>query len=291
VVETGRGRRVSELLTPGRGGGDGALPPLDLQVLLARAIGESREFLYTHPERELNGSEYAVLQGFLARRRAGEPVAYIIGKKEFYSLAFKVGRPVLIPRPETELLVDEVLARRPGSLLDIGTGSGNIAVAVKHHLRSCFVLACDASAGALAIAAENARELLGVNDVRFVRSRFFEGLSREMRQTAESGGEPPGPFSLIVSNPPYLRRGALGALQSEVQYEPLLALDGGEDGLDAYRAILGGARDFLAPGGGIVLETDPAVLAGLLRLAGEAGFTLEKVVKDLNGLDRMVVIA
>jgi release factor glutamine methyltransferase len=289
VVKTGSGRRVSDLLTQGRGGGGGVLPPLDVQVLLAAAIGESREFLYTHPERGLNGREHAVFEGFLARRRAGEPVAYITGKKEFYSLVFKVGRQVLIPRPETELLVDEVLARRPASLLDMGTGSGNIAVTVKHRLRSCFVLACDTSGEALDIAAENARELLGVNDIRFVRSRFFEGLGG---LGVEFGNFEPRGFDIIVSNPPYLRRGEITALQREVrEYEPLLALDGGEDGLDAYRSILGGAKDYLAPGGRIVLETDPEVLPGLLRLAGEAGYRLERAVKDLQGLDRMVVIA
>jgi release factor glutamine methyltransferase len=292
VVETGSGHRVAELLSRGCGEGREAVTSLDLQVLLARAIGKPREFLYAHPDRELNRKEYDLLEGFLARRFAGEPVAYITGEKEFYSLPFKVDRSVLIPRPETESLVDEAIARRPASLLDLGTGSGNIAVAVKYHLRACRVLACDTSAEALAIAAENAREILGVHDIRFFSSWFFDGVSREIRRTAEPGSESPRFFSLIVSNPPYVERGVIGTLRREVRdYEPLLALDGGEDGLDSYRAILSGARSFLAPGGRIILETDPSVLAGLLRLSGEAGFTLEKTVKDLNGLERVVVIA
>jgi release factor glutamine methyltransferase len=294
VVETRSGHRVSELLSRGGSGRWEDASFSDLQVLLARAIGKSREFLYAHPDRELSLSEYDLLEGFLARRLAGEPVAYITGEKEFYSLPFKVDRSVLIPRPETELLVDEVLARRPGSILDMGTGSGNIAIAVKYHLRDCSVIACDASAEALAAATTNAREILGAHDVRFVQSRFFEGLRRSGLERLEGPPDLTGAlrFDLIVSNPPYIARGALGSLQREVRdYEPLLALDGGEDGLDAYRAILSGAREYLSPGGRVILETDPSVLAGLLRLAEEAGFALEKAVKDLQGMDRMVVIA
>jgi release factor glutamine methyltransferase len=299
VVETGGGHSVSELLSHGGRGRGEELSYLDLQLLLARAIGKPREFLYAHPERELNPSEYELLEGFLERRLAGEPVAYITGEKEFYSLPFKVDGSVLIPRPETELLVDEVLARRPGSVLDMGTGSGNIAVAVKQHLRACRVLACDTSRRALAVAAANAREILGAHDVRFVESRFFEGLRRPRGKRPGHGRVNEAPFladtsmfDLIVSNPPYIPREALGSLPREVRdYEPLIALDGGEDGLDAYRAILSGAMEFLAPGGRVVLETDPSVLGGLLRLAKKAGFTLEKAIKDLRGLDRMVVVA
>jgi release factor glutamine methyltransferase len=280
VAETEVVRRVGDVFSP-RCREEG-LPPLDLQVLLARAIGEEREYLFAHPERQLRVSERALFEGYVGRRRGGEPVAYITGVKEFYSLPFKVDRSVLIPRPETELLVDEVLDRRPARLLDLGTGSGNIAVAVKHHLPSCRVVACDASESAIALAKENARNILGAEGVEFLTGRFFEGLR-------PSGG---ASFDLIVSNPPYVKRGALRTLQREVrEYEPLLALDGGEDGLDAYGSILGSAREFLAPGGRIVLEIDPAVLESLLPLADRAGFAVEKIAKDLRGLDRMAVFA
>jgi release factor glutamine methyltransferase len=264
------------------------LPPLDVELLLAHALSDAnpaigarggREYILSHPEYGLGAAEFALVEEYCARRMRGEPVAYITGRKEFFSLSFEVNRSVLIPRPETELLVEEAVARRPSSLLDIGTGSGAVAVAVKRHLRECRVAACDASEEALTVARMNAAGILGMHGIRFLKSDYLDGV-------------PPERFDMLVSNPPYVRRARLASLQREIrEYEPRIALDGGEDGLDAYRAILGRAGEFLAAGGAIALETDPEVFEGLLDLASGHGYGPEKIVKDLGGSERMIVLS
>ena len=270
------------------------LPPLDLELLLAHALSDEnpasgahggrpsrvgREFIFSHPEHKLGTAEIALVEEYCARRVRGEPIAYITGRKEFFSLSFEVNRSVLIPRPETELLVEEAIARKPASLLDIGTGSGAVAIAIKTHLRECRVAACDASEEALTVAGMNAVSILGRHGIRFVKSDYLDGV-------------PPERFDMLVSNPPYVRRPTLASLQREIrEYEPRIALDGGVDGLDAYRAILGRAGEFLAAGGAILLETDPEVLEGLLDLASGRGYEPEKIVRDLGGSERMLVLS
>lgn len=263
--------------------GEGILPRVDIYCLLASALGREKEFLLSHPEYVLTQKELKRWREYRNRRLEGEPCAYIVGTKEFYSIRFEVNPYTLIPRPETELLVDEVIDLYPMSVLDVGTGCGNIAIAVKFHLRNCGVVALDVNGEVLCVARTNARRILGGDVIEFFLSSYFEAIDN--RRIANRR------FDAIVSNPPYIKRADLGSLQREVrEYEPLLALDGGEDGLDAYRRILGQEGKFLNKQGKIILEIDGGLIEGIRFLAGENGYIIEKVKKDLSGLDRMVVL-
>jgi release factor glutamine methyltransferase len=204
------------------------------------------------------------------RRKNGEPIAYIVGSREFYSLELSVNPAVLIPRPETELLVDLALERKPSTVLDLGTGSGAIALAIKKHLPSARVCAVEASAAALAVAQRNAvKHNLAVD---FVHARWFEKIGQKR-------------FELIVSNPPYIA--ASDPHLKDLSYEPASALVSGADGLDAIREIVPQAPQYLAPGGWLLLEhgigQDEKVRA-LLEAAG-----LESVTSwpDLAGIPRV----
>ena len=204
-----------------------ATPQLDAEVLLAFATGKTRSSLLAFPERVLEPAAAQRFAASIARRAGGEPLAYLTGEREFFSLPLRVSPEVLIPRPETELLVELTLAAIEGlarpAVLDVGTGSGAIALAVKRTRPDAQVTASDASAAALGVASANAARL--ALDVRFVESRWFAAFGAQV-------------FDVIVSNPPYVRSAEVtGALARE----PRLALDGGPDGLDAYRQLLADA--------------------------------------------------
>ncbi|MFW6181220.1 MAG: peptide chain release factor N(5)-glutamine methyltransferase [Spirochaetota bacterium] len=251
----GRGRRT----TPGCG-----------------AENPGKEFILSHPEHRPSRRQVRAWRAALRRRLSGEPAAYITGRREFYGLSFRV-KHTLVPRPETELLVEEVLRLRPESLLEVGTGSGAVAVAVRHRLPSCRVTAIEASRAALRTARRNVRELLGPGEVRLVRARFprFRGGER---------------FQVVAANPPYVKTGELDGLPPEVRREPRLALDGGVDGLRAYRALAAGTGELLAPGGFLVLEIDPALRLQVEELARAGGFRVRKVARDLAGRERVLVL-
>jgi release factor glutamine methyltransferase len=228
---------ISELLrTPG-------LDALDARVLLRTALGTSDAHLAAHPERVPEERARARFMAWAERRRAGEPVAYITGEREFYSLAFKVTPAVLIPRPETELLVETALARMPLDapcrVLDLGTGSGCIAVAIRRQRPAARVTATDISPAALALARENA-DAHGV-DIELVESDWF---------TAVAGRR----FDVVVSNPPYVASSDPHLAQGDVRFEPRTALAAGANGLDAIEAIVEQAGAHLAPGGVLVFE-------------------------------------
>ena len=219
---------------------------LDAELLLARVLGWDRARLLAHPERMLNESEQASWLALLARRQGREPLAYILGHREFYGLDFVVDRRVLIPRPETELVVEHVLAWAGSrtmhlTLADVGTGSGCIAVALAAHLPMATVYALDASAHSLEVAVANvARHALGER-VRTLQSDLLEQLPR--------------PADAIVANLPYVRSDELPSLQPEIrEHEPRQALDGGPDGLGPIRKLLAQADQHLAPAGAIFLE-------------------------------------
>jgi release factor glutamine methyltransferase len=223
---------------------------LDAEVLLTHVLGTGREYLYAHPERRLDFDEYERYQAVLERRLTRLPVAYITGKKEFMSLDFTVDEHVLIPRPETEVLVEEVIFRvgsrigisspedRPTIIADIGTGSGAIAVSIAWFLKTAEIIATDISADALIMARKNSKKHQVDNRIKFLQGDLLSPLSREGLERQ---------LTAIVSNPPYLSRRAMAAVSPEVALEPKSALLGGEEGLDFSFAILEQSGPYLAP--------------------------------------------
>jgi release factor glutamine methyltransferase len=267
-------RTLKDILDRNRG----KLPAVDLYYLLAHAIGRNREFILAHPEYRLGIGPLCRWRRMKRRRLRGIPAAYLTGEKEFYGLVFKVNRHTLIPRPETELIVDEVVRHKPESLLDLGTGSGCIALAVARHLPLCKITAVDMSKKALVVAALNSSRL-GISGITFKRSDYFSSL-------------PSQHFDIIASNPPYVREGDVERLSPEVAaHEPSVALYGGRDGLHAYRIILNNARDFLVPGGVLVLEISPEIASALQQLAGFYAYSIDRLARDLSGYERMMVLS
>ncbi len=252
-------------------------PRLDAELLLADMLGLDRVGLYLNFERPLQADELAAFRERVRRRAAREPLAYILGKTEFWSLPFKVTPAVLIPRPDTELLVEEALRRLTGAarILDVGTGSGALAIALAHERPECKVTAIDLSPAALAVATENA-----------CNNRVTERIGFE---SGDLNALPEGPFDLVVANPPYIPSGELVTLMPEVRdFEPHLALDGGSDGFDAYRALARQADAVLAPGGWLLVEVGIGQAAAVQELFARAGLTEIFVSRDLAGIERVV---
>jgi len=242
-------------------------PRLDAEVLLAEALGMDRVGLYTHFDQPLHPEELARFKKLLQKRLRREPVAYIIGRQEFWSLTFKVTPDVLIPRPETEILVTEALkvlsspARIAGGtfrILEMGTGSGAISVALAGELPSASLVATDLSAKALAVARENASRLGVDGQIQFVQGDLFAPLEEESA------------FELIVTNPPYIAEDDFPSLPPEVrESEPRLALDGGKDGLNFFRRALPRGGEFLNPGGWFLAEIGAGQDQSVLKIAQE----------------------
>jgi len=232
----------------------------ETQTLLQHALNVNRAYLLAHPEQELDAAQTAAYRALLQRRLAGEPIAYILGEREFFGLKFKVSLATLIPRPETELLVYLALRHLPqgGRVLDLGSGSGAIALSIVHARPDAEVTVVDASIEALAVARENARRLNIVN-TRFVQSDWFARLAGER-------------FDLIVSNPPYIADGDAHLAQGDLRYEPRSALASGADGLDDLRRIIGGANAHLTTGGWLLLEHGYDQAAAVRDLLLSAGF-------------------
>ena len=237
------------------------LERVDARILLEHALGWSHARLIAHSDRPLTRAEYAHFSELADRRRSGEPVAYIVGAREFYGRMFAVNPSVLIPRPETELLVELALERLPAGaasrILDLGTGSGNIAITLALERPSAVVHALDASAAALQLAQENARAL-SADHIRFFLSAWFELLEH-------------GSYDLIVSNPPYVAEGDPHLAEGDVRFEPRSALIAGPAGLDALRPIIADAPTHLRAGGWLLVEHgyDQAERVGeLLRMSG-----------------------
>lgn len=247
---------------------------LDAELLLAAVTGLGRAAIMAHPERELGDDEFARFNADVARRSRGEPLAYVVGHREFHSLDLLVGPAVLVPRPETELLVEAALARLPrgaARVLDLGTGSGAVALAMKHQHPGLDVTGVDCDPSALEIARANGDRLS--LPVRWLESNWLSAVAGET-------------FDLIVSNPPYVRSRDPHFDQA-LAFEPRLALDGGEDGLDAYREIFGGAAGRLAPGAWLVLEHGFDQRDAVVDLAESGGFRAEAVIDDLSGQPRV----
>lgn len=251
--------------------GASGLDAREARLLLAEASGFSQASLIAYPERELPAEVVMRFEEWARRRRDGEPVAYLVGHREFYGLDLAVNPAVLIPRPETELLVDWALERAPASVLDLGTGSGAIALAIRSRLPKARVVAVDASAAALVVAKRNGVKL-GL-DVQWRHGRWFEPVPGER-------------FDLVVSNPPYVAEGDRHLGEGDVRHEPRSALVSGPDGLDALREIAQAAPGFLAPGGALLLEHGLGQDAAVRAMLERRGFEHVQSRLDLAGIAR-----
>jgi release factor glutamine methyltransferase len=253
------------------------LVPLVAQVLLAHAAGRDRAWLVAHATDALDRATLDTFFALAKRRRDGEPVAYLVGRREFWGLDLAVDPRVLIPRPETETLVEAALARlpadRPIRVLDLGTGSGAIALALARERPRAGIVAVEASAPALALARRNA-ERLGLRNVEFVAADWYDGLDA-------------APFDAIVSNPPYVARLDPHLAEGDVRHEPTLALVGGADGLAALRTIVAGAPARLRDAGWLLVEHGHDQAGAVRALLADAGFGALVSVRDLAGVPRV----
>ncbi|MBA6115809.1 peptide chain release factor N(5)-glutamine methyltransferase [Pseudomonas sp. NC26] len=249
---------------------------LDAELLLAAAIGKSRSFLHTWPERIVSSEDAETYAGYLQRRRAGEPVAYILGQQGFWKLDLEVAPHTLIPRPDTELLVETALALQPASpakVLDLGTGTGAIALALASDCPAWQVTAVDRVEEAVALAERN-RQRLGLGNVQVLASHWFSNLAGQQ-------------FDLILSNPPYIAAEDPHLVAGDVRFEPSSALVAGADGLDDLRAIVSQAPMYLLPGGWLLLEHGYDQAVAVRALLAAQGFIEIASRRDLGGHERI----
>ena len=258
-------------------------PRLDAEVLLSHVLGKARIYLYVHFDEPLEAAELAQYREYIRQRVARQPVAYIIGQREFMGLTFKVTPAVLVPQPDTEVLVQAALDRLQATptarVADIGTGSGAIVLSLLYYMKQLRAAAVDISPAALKVAAANAAAL-GVAD----RATFYEG-----DLLAPLAGET---FMAIVSNPPYIPTADIAGLAPEVRSaEPMGALDGGADGLAFYRRLVAEAPSLLLPGGFLAVEVGVHEAQPVAEMAAaQTVYSRTEILKDLAGIDRVVVL-
>ena len=257
---------------------------IDVQCLLQTVLQANRAYLLSHPEQHLSDEQYEQYRSLLGRRLRGEPVAYLLATREFYGLPFKVSPATLIPRPETELLVELALQRIPSApsptkkegqfrILDLGTGSGALALSIAHVRPNIEVTAVDSSPSALKVARENAQRL-DINNVQFITSDWFAALQDKR-------------FDLIVANPPYIAINDVHLSQGDVRFEPRSALVSGADGLDDIRHICTHANAHLKPDGWLLLEHGYNQAKQVRTLLRQAGSTCVFSERDLSGIERV----
>jgi release factor glutamine methyltransferase len=257
---------------------DGAM---EARLLLQQVLGVNRAWLIAHANDALQTNRDGEFQALLARRLAGEPIAYLIQQREFYGLTLRVSPATLIPRPDSETLVDAALEKiphpstKPITVLDLGTGSGAIALAIAHNRPQASVLAVDASDAALAVAQDNASELK-LSNVQFALSDWYANLAEQR-------------FDLIVSNPPYIAKNDPHLSQGDLRFEPLSALADGVDGLDDIRQITEQGLIHLKPQGWLMLEHGYDQGAAVRELMAQAGLVEIATRKDLGGNDRITL--
>jgi len=261
---------------------------LDAELLLGCALGMSREELMVAATRKVSVAESDRYEDLLRRRLNREPLAYITGQQEFWSLGFLVSGDVLVPRPETETLVERALKHLAAinnheapRILELGTGSGAIAVALASELPQAEIVATEIAPAALEIARRNASRNGVSNAMRFLQGDLFTALDQELEKD----------FDLILSNPPYIPRGEIAHLGAEVsRWEPRAALDGGVDGLDFYRRIIEEAPSYLRPGGAVAVEIGAAIGSLVLALfRNNPAYGDTRVYQDYSGRDRVVI--
>ncbi|MET0690924.1 MAG: peptide chain release factor N(5)-glutamine methyltransferase [Candidatus Binatia bacterium] len=276
VLLTGTRRLLAAGIESGR---------LDAELLLGHVLGMSREQLVIGASMPLSQEQWQSYESILLRRLDAEPTAYITGRQEFWSKDFRVTPAVLVPRPETECLVEIALKlaadwHEPLRILDLGTGSGAIAIALAGELPETTIFATDISHAALVLARQNAARYGVTGQIHFLQGDLFEAIRK-------AGAK----FHLILSNPPYIRRSEIAELAPTVsRWEPRVALDGGPDGLEYYRRLAGSAIDYLLPSGAIIVEigVDMGVSARAL-FTNAAACVDATIAQDYSGQDRIVV--
>lgn len=268
---------MSTPLTVSRALAASGLVPFEAKLLLGHALGRDRAWLAAHADDVVAAQEAKAFDALARRRRDGEPIAYLIGRREFYGLDLEITSDVLIPRPETELLVDLALARlttdRAARVLDLGTGSGAVALAIAASRRSAQVIGTDISSAALALARRNAARL-SIGNVSFVVSDWFAALADQR-------------FDLVVANPPYVAAGDPHLREGDLRHEPTQALTAGADGLSAIRVIVAAAPAQLADGGWLLLEHGHNQADAVGALLRDAGLADVRAARDLAGILRV----
>jgi len=255
---------------------------LDAEVLMAFLLNKERSFLFMYPDKELDDSTIKAYLSLINERKNGKPIAYITNHQEFMGIDFYVNEHVLIPRPDTEILVESILKtlnkESPLNILDLGCGSGAIAVSLAYYLPKAFIYGVDIQQDALLISEKNAKKQGLDYRLKFISGNLFEPLSHNIK------------FDVIVSNPPYIPTQEIEKLQVEVSnYEPRAALDGGIDGLDFYRKIISEAPKYIKDGGYLFLEIGYDQASDISDLMSEnKSYTETEVIKDLAGLDRVI---
>lgn len=252
---------------------------LEAQLLLQHVLNVNRAWLIAHENDALQANQHAAFEALLNRRLNGEPIAYILGGRAFYGLDLLVTPDTLIPRPDTETLVEAALAQIPiaahPSILDLGTGSGAIALAIAKNRPQASVIAVDASKAALAVAKKNAQNL-SIDNVEFVLSNWFQHLNNQ-------------PFDVILSNPPYIEENDAHLSQGDLRFEPISALSSGEDGLNDIRQIIENSLVHLLPQGWLMLEHGFNQAEKVTDLMANTGFVSIETIKDFGGNNRVTI--
>ncbi len=256
-------------------------PRLTAELLLAKTLQKDRIYLYTNFDKPLTKEELSQYKTLIKRRVAGEPTAYIIGEKEFWSLNFKVDKSTLIPRPETEVLIECILdsINEPSkeiAILELGTGCGNIAISLAKELKNAIIISVDISFNALKIALFNKKKH-NLKNVFFLNSNMLDGIKFNNY------------FDILVSNPPYIKSSEIEQLQREIKnYEPLSALDGGANGLKFYKTILSNGKDILKTGGELFLEFgDTTQGEEIKKIALENNYNSIEIINDYSNSPRV----
>lgn len=253
-------------------------PRLDLEVLLCHVLDKPRSYLFTWPEKVLDQQLTQQFNDLLKRRADGEPIAYLTGEKEFWSLSLEVNATTLIPRPDTEVLVEtalNVIDKADALVLDLGAGTGAIALALASERPSWQIIAVDTVLGAVTLAEKN-RQRLGLNNVSVMRSNWFEGVAQQK-------------FDLIVTNPPYIDADDHHLKEGDVRFEPGSALVSGDEGLADIKVIICGAKSYLGEGGCLLIEHGYQQAVAVRNLLSDEGYTQVSTRRDLGGHERLTL--